>query len=370
MPRERRLRRRQAEARPAPSSSARPRSANSAAATPTARCSARPATSTTSSGPRAARRAARAPASRRISAPSRSARKASPRSAARRSGTASPACARPWASSAAAASTAAGRRSTARSARWRAPSPISPKLLDCMVGYDPERSGDRARRRPRTASYSGALDKAALKGARIGILREADGLSRRARQRRFQAGRPRCSTARVADLAKAGAEIVDPIVIPDLKALLAKRARSVADDDTMFELYFSSGDTPFETRAAGDGLAAVRRRSSTAAIAAGTTTDTPKRAPRLPEGARDADDQPAEGHGRPPARRHRAQGGRAPADADQGRRQSALRRPEGRAAHQHVPDVCAVDRGAGRLHPQTICRPASPSSAGPTTTPG
>src|SRR5262249_20801175 len=51
----------------------------------------------------------------------------------------------------------------------------------------------------------------------------------------------------VADLTKAGAEIVDPIVIPDLKALLATRARSLVDDDTMFELFFAGGDTPFKT---------------------------------------------------------------------------------------------------------------------------
>ena len=119
------LRRRQAEKGRRRSSSARRPWASSAAATPTARCSARRATSTTSSAPPAVPRAARAPASRPISAPSPSARKASRRSAGRRSGTASPACARPWGWSAAAASTAAGRRSTARSGRWRAPSPIS-----------------------------------------------------------------------------------------------------------------------------------------------------------------------------------------------------------------------------------------------------
>src|SRR5262249_53735412 len=54
----------------------------------------------------------------------------------------------------------------------------------------------------------------------------------------------------VADLRKAGAEIVDPIVIPDLKALIAKRARSVEDDDAMFELFFKGGKGPFATRAA------------------------------------------------------------------------------------------------------------------------
>jgi Asp-tRNA(Asn)/Glu-tRNA(Gln) amidotransferase A subunit family amidase len=43
---------------------------------------------------------------------------------------------------------------------------------------------------------------------------------------------------------------VDPVVIPDLKALLATRARSVEDDDAMFELYFRGAKAPFATRAA------------------------------------------------------------------------------------------------------------------------
>jgi Asp-tRNA(Asn)/Glu-tRNA(Gln) amidotransferase A subunit family amidase len=54
----------------------------------------------------------------------------------------------------------------------------------------------------------------------------------------------------VSDLRQTGVEIVDPVVIADLKPPLAKRARSVRDDDAMFELYFKGGKAPFETRAA------------------------------------------------------------------------------------------------------------------------
>jgi hypothetical protein len=39
-------------------------------------------------------------------------------------------------------------------------------------------------------------------------------------------------------LRKAGAEIVDPVVIPNLKALLGARARDVKADGLMFEMYF------------------------------------------------------------------------------------------------------------------------------------
>lgn len=122
------------------------------------------------------------------------------------------------------------------------------KLLDCMVGYDP---GDpvTAHSVGHEASYPGALDKAALKGARIGILRESMGYHAEPDSDDFKEVTEVFDRA-VAELAKAGAAIVDPIVIPDLKPLLAKRARSVADDDTMYELYFSGGDTPFKTRKA------------------------------------------------------------------------------------------------------------------------
>ena len=55
--------------------------------------------------------------------------------------------------------------------------------------------------------------------------------------------------AAVADLAAAGAVIVDPIVIADLKALLATRARVDADDEASFDLYVSgSAASPFANR--------------------------------------------------------------------------------------------------------------------------
>jgi amidase len=120
------------------------------------------------------------------------------------------------------------------------------KLLDCMVGYDPD-DPVTAHGVGRAANYSGALDKAALKGARIGILRESMGYHAEPDSDDFKNVSQVFEKA-VADLTRAGAEIVDPIVIPDLKALLATRARSVADDDTMFELFFAGGDAPFKTR--------------------------------------------------------------------------------------------------------------------------
>src|ERR1051325_7904641 len=122
------------------------------------------------------------------------------------------------------------------------------KLLDGMVGYDPN-DPVTAHGVGRAANYSAALDAAALRGARIGILREPMGYHSEPGSDDFAQVTEVFDRA-VAELAKAGAAIVDPIVIPDMNALLAARARNVADDDAMHELYFADGDTPFGTHKA------------------------------------------------------------------------------------------------------------------------
>src|SRR6185503_17399750 len=91
--------------------------------------------------------------------------------------------------------------------------------------------------------------KGALKGARIGILREPMGFASEPDSEDFKLITEVFDRA-VADLRQAGAEIVDPIVIPDLNALIARRTRFPEDDDTMFELFFKGGKAPFATRAA------------------------------------------------------------------------------------------------------------------------
>jgi amidase len=54
----------------------------------------------------------------------------------------------------------------------------------------------------------------------------------------------------VADLKAAGAEIVDPVEIPDLKVLLAKRAGSFTDEEESFKTYMSrSKQPPYKSRA-------------------------------------------------------------------------------------------------------------------------
>ena len=99
------------------------------------------------------------------------------------------------------------------------------KLLDVMVGYDPEdpitaRGVDQI-----PDSYTKFLDKNGLQGARIGILRESMGYDAEPGSEDFSKVTAVFDKA-VAELKAAGAAIVDPVVIPKLKELLAKRAGS------------------------------------------------------------------------------------------------------------------------------------------------
>jgi amidase len=122
------------------------------------------------------------------------------------------------------------------------------KLLDVMVGYDPED--------PLTArgvghvpdSFTEFLDKEGLKGARIGILRESMGYDAEPESEDFEKITEIFDRA-VAELKTAGADIVDPIVIPHLKELLAKRAGSFTDEIDSFSFYFDrSANPPYKSR--------------------------------------------------------------------------------------------------------------------------
>ena len=73
-------------------------------------------------------------------------------------------------------------------------------------------------------SYTTVLDRNGLKGARIGILRESIGVNSEPGSDDFKKV-DAVFEKNVAELKAAGAILVDPVVIPDLKALLARRAR-------------------------------------------------------------------------------------------------------------------------------------------------
>ena len=121
-------------------------------------------------------------------------------------------------------------------------------LLDVMVGYDPED--------PLTArgvghvpdSFTKFLNKEGLKGARLGILREPIGLNSEPDSEDFKRISEVFDKA-VAELKAAGAEIVDPIIIPKIKELLAKRSGAPGETDKSFQNFFGrSAKSPFKSR--------------------------------------------------------------------------------------------------------------------------
>jgi amidase len=122
------------------------------------------------------------------------------------------------------------------------------KLLDVMVGYDPEdpitaRGVDQI-----PDSYTKFLHKNGLQGARIGILRESMGYDAEPGSEDFSKVTAVFDNA-VAELKAAGAAIVDPVVIPKLKELLAKRAGSHSDEQEAFTNYLSrSAKPPYKSR--------------------------------------------------------------------------------------------------------------------------
>ncbi len=121
-------------------------------------------------------------------------------------------------------------------------------LLDSLVGYDPED--------PLTAravghipdSFKNFLSKDGLKGTRLGILRQPIGLHSEPESDDFKKISEVFDKA-VGELKSAGAEIIDPVVIPKVKELLAKRSGAPGDTDKSFENYFGrSAHAPFQSR--------------------------------------------------------------------------------------------------------------------------
>lgn len=122
------------------------------------------------------------------------------------------------------------------------------KLLDVMVGYDPEDPLTALGVGPAPESYTRFLDRNGLKGARIGILREPIGTDSEPESEDFQKVAA-VFEKNIAELKAAGAAVVDPIVIPNLRELLAKRAGNTAITDEALKVWLARNpDSPFKTR--------------------------------------------------------------------------------------------------------------------------
>lgn len=121
-------------------------------------------------------------------------------------------------------------------------------LLDAMVGYDPEDPVTAQGIGHAPKSYAALLDKDALRGARIGILREPMGLNSDPNAEDF-AVTTRLFDSAIAELRDCGAVIVDPVAIAELKPLLAKRAFGTPEGDEAIKLYLAgSANPPFKSR--------------------------------------------------------------------------------------------------------------------------
>jgi amidase len=121
-------------------------------------------------------------------------------------------------------------------------------LLDVMVGYDPEDPLTAAGVGKVEESYERVLDADGLKGARIGILRESVGTLSEPGSEDFQKV-DAVFESNIAELKAAGAIVVDPIVIPDFKALLAKRYADAAANDEALRRYLARNpNSQFKTR--------------------------------------------------------------------------------------------------------------------------
>ncbi|HKD27030.1 MAG TPA: amidase family protein [Xanthobacteraceae bacterium] len=123
------------------------------------------------------------------------------------------------------------------------------RLLDGMVGYDPEDPVTALGVGKVEGSYTRYLDRGALNGARIGILHESIGNQSDPNSADFKVVDAVFET-NVAELKAAGATLVDPIVIPNLKKLLSTRERNPIETEAALELYLARNPgSPFKTRA-------------------------------------------------------------------------------------------------------------------------
>jgi amidase len=122
------------------------------------------------------------------------------------------------------------------------------ELLDVMAGYDPDDPLTALGVGPTPVSYTRLLDPNGMNGARIGVLREAIGSASEPASDDFKKVDV-VFEKNVAELRAAGAILTDPIVIPDLKQLLARRATvNPATEEALSVWLARNPSSPFKTR--------------------------------------------------------------------------------------------------------------------------
>ncbi len=122
------------------------------------------------------------------------------------------------------------------------------KLLDAMIGFDPADPSTAYGVGHAPPSFAATLHPGALEGARIGIIREPMGLFSEPDSEDF-AQITEVFDRAVGELRAAGAVVIDPVVIPDMAELTAKRVFSRADSHAAYDHYFAgSAEKPFAAR--------------------------------------------------------------------------------------------------------------------------
>jgi Asp-tRNA(Asn)/Glu-tRNA(Gln) amidotransferase A subunit family amidase len=121
-------------------------------------------------------------------------------------------------------------------------------LLDAMVGYDPEDPLTALGAGHAPESYTRTLDRSGLRGARLGILRESIGAASEPGSTDFTKVDV-VFEKNVAELKTAGATLIDPIVIPDLKKLLGTRPSGTPTADDALRVWLARNpNSPYKTR--------------------------------------------------------------------------------------------------------------------------
>lgn len=126
------------------------------------------------------------------------------------------------------------------------------KMLDVMVGYDPEDPITALGVGMSPPSYLSALDKNGLKGARIGIIRDTigsvvSGTPSEPESEDYKKVEAAFNKA-IDEMKAAGAEIVDPVVIPNLRKLLATRTSAPGESAASLQTWLARNpDSPFKT---------------------------------------------------------------------------------------------------------------------------
>lgn len=121
------------------------------------------------------------------------------------------------------------------------------RVLDVLKGYDPEDPATAYAVGRVPESFASFLDPDGLKGARIGIIRDSMAQNSEPDSEDYRQVTAVLDRA-ISELEVAGATVIDPIEIPELGALLAKRA-GAPDDAGFREWMLRSANPPYRTEA-------------------------------------------------------------------------------------------------------------------------